>query len=105
MRVRVVDCGGTIHEIEGVPGWTVMEAIRDAGLPMKAECGGCAACATCHVHVAAPWLARLEPAGAGESQMLDELLLHRPESRLACQIVLQVALSGIEVSLTPDCSD
>ena len=26
-----------------------MEIIRDAGLPIEAACGGCAACATCHV--------------------------------------------------------
>ena len=33
------------------PGLTLMEIIRDAGLDIEAACGGCCACATCHIYV------------------------------------------------------
>ena len=32
-----------------------MEAIRDEGMQIKAECGGACACATCHVYVDEDW--------------------------------------------------
>ena len=34
-------------------GRTIMEAAKELGLPeIPADCGGCQACGTCHVHVA-----------------------------------------------------
>ena len=37
---------GKLHQ-----GLTIMEIIRDAGLDIEAACGGCCACATCHVYI------------------------------------------------------
>jgi len=42
MHIFVTDQEGIQHKIEGIDGWRVMEIIKDAGLPIKAECGGCA---------------------------------------------------------------
>ena len=50
ISVRLPD--GSTHRLEALEGWRVMEVIRDWGLPIKAECGGACACATCHVWVA-----------------------------------------------------
>jgi ferredoxin, 2Fe-2S len=103
MRVRVRELSGELREIQGTDGWTLMEALRDGGLPIKAECGGCASCATCHVTIAPDWLGALpEPADA-ERMVLDDLLTRRPESRLACQVELNPGLAGLEVFLTEDC--
>ena len=44
MKIFVTDQEGKTHELEGIEGWRVMEIIKDYGLPMKAECGGCLAC-------------------------------------------------------------
>ena len=34
-------------------GRTIMEAAKELGLPeIPADCGGCQACGTCHVHIA-----------------------------------------------------
>ena len=51
MKLYVTDHDGNEHQIEGVDGWQLMEAIRDEGMQIKAECGGACACATCHVYV------------------------------------------------------
>jgi len=49
--IKVVDRKGKSHTLEAPDGYRLMEVIRDNGLPIKAECGGACACATCHVYV------------------------------------------------------
>ena len=64
-----------------------MEIIRDWGLPMKAECGGAAACGTCHVKVDPAWKQYLVEPLDEELDMLDTLPDVDDDSRLACQIL------------------
>lgn len=98
----VIDRQGQRHEIEGLDGWRVMEIIRDQGLPMKAECGGACACGTCHVYVDAAWLDKLYPMREEEEDRLAEDAFEvQPNSRLACQILMSEALSGLIVTLAP----
>jgi len=59
MKILVTDRDGVEHSLDAIEGWRVMEIIRDHGLPIKAECGGACACATCHVYVDETWQARL----------------------------------------------
>ena len=42
---------GTCRYLEAPAGWRLMEVLRDYGVPIKAECGGAYACATCHIHI------------------------------------------------------
>ena len=49
--VHVIDREGKSHELKAEEGLTLMEIIRDAGLDIEAACGGCCACATCHIYV------------------------------------------------------
>ncbi len=100
--IHVTDREGQAHTLEGIEGWRVMEVIRDHGLPIKAECGGCCACATCHVYVDAAWLDKLTPPADEEIRMLDEAFNVRPDSRLSCQILLREALDGLCVTLAPE---
>ena len=60
-----------------------MEIIREAGLPIEAACGGCCACATCHVYVDADWLPKLPAPGPDEGMMLDEAFEVRRGERIA----------------------
>ena len=101
-KVHVTDREGAEHELEGVTGWSVMEIIRENGLPIEAACGGCCACATCHVYVDPEWLGRLNPPGPDESMMLDEAFEVRDNSRLSCQIKYGDALNGLKVTLAPE---
>ena len=42
-------------------GRTIMEAAKELGLPeIPADCGGCQACGTCHVHVDDVWCDKLK---------------------------------------------
>ncbi len=101
-KVFVTDRDGARHEVTGEIGWSVMEIIRDNNLPIEAACGGCCACATCHVYVDPAWLAKLPEADDDENMMLDEAFEVRENSRLSCQIKYTADLDGLEVTLAPE---
>ena len=101
MKIIARDRKGVEHTIEGNEGWTVMEALRDAGLPITAECGGACACATCHVYVDEAWREKVGGPSPMEEDMLDFGYDVRPNSRLSCQIKMTDELDGLVVS-TPD---
>jgi len=101
-KLVVTDREGKPHELDGTVGWSVMEIIRENNLPIEAACGGCCACATCHVYVEEEWLDRLEKPNQDENMMLDEAFEVRDNSRLSCQVKYTDALDGLKVTLAPE---
>jgi adenylate cyclase len=65
-------------------GSSILEAVRDAGLPHASVCGGRARCTTCRVRVA-EGLATLAPPAALEADALRRINA-APNVRLACQV-------------------
>ena len=102
MKIVATDRNGKEHVLAGRDGWSVMEILRDAGLPVAAECGGACACATCHVYIDGQWYAKLAPPSAAEVDMLDMALAVEPTSRLSCQIVCASDLDGIKLTIAPE---
>ncbi|GAA0552198.1 2Fe-2S ferredoxin [Rhizomicrobium palustre] len=102
MKIFAKDRDGKEIEIEGRDGWTIMEMLREAGLPITAECGGACACATCHVYIDPEWVEKLTPASDMEVDMLDMALAVEPNSRLSCQLTCSEELDGIKVTLAPE---
>ena len=102
MKIFVTDRRGVEHAIAAIDGWQIMELIRDEGLPIKAECGGSCACATCHVYVDQAWISKLEEKGEEEIDMLDLAFDIQDNSRLSCQLTMTQALDGLKVTLAPD---
>ncbi|NBB68860.1 MAG: 2Fe-2S iron-sulfur cluster binding domain-containing protein [Alphaproteobacteria bacterium] len=101
-KLIVTDREGQVHELEGRPGWSVMEIIRDNDLPIEAACGGCCACATCHVYVDPEWTEKLSEVGDEEELMLDEAYEVQETSRLSCQLKWSDELDGLKVTLAPE---
>ena len=99
MHIFVTDPDVVEHKLEAVEGWRVMEIIRDHGLPIKAECGGCCACATCHVYVDEAWLNKIPEIRDDEEEMLDEAFDLQDNSRLSCQLIMSEELNGLKVTL------
>jgi len=64
-------------------GRSILEAVRDAGLPHASVCGGRARCTTCRVRIS-DGLAALHPPAAMEAQALARIEAP-PNVRLACQ--------------------
>ncbi|HEX3673645.1 MAG TPA: 2Fe-2S iron-sulfur cluster-binding protein [Rhizomicrobium sp.] len=102
MKIVAIDRKGAEHRLEGRDGWSVMEILRDAGLPIAAECGGACACATCHVYVEDGWYRKLPERSDAEIDMLDMALAVEPNSRLSCQITCKDELDGIKVTIAPE---
>lgn len=103
LTLIVIDREGQKHELPALAGWRVMEIIRDHDLPIRAECGGSCACATCHVYVDPAWVPKLKPPEGDENYMLDSVSdFDADRSRLSCQILMRDDLDGMVVMLAPD---
>ena len=100
--LKVKDRDGLIHELDAQIGSTIMEIIRDAGLDIEAACGGCCACATCHVYVTNEKIQKLKLMDDDEESMLDQAFSVLDNSRLGCQIEYSDDLDGMELTLAPE---
>jgi ferredoxin, 2Fe-2S len=99
----VVDRKGTEKAVTGEAGLSVMEVIRDNGFDeLLALCGGSCSCATCHVHVAPEWSARVGAPHEDEADLLDSSDHRSDASRLSCQIPFTDELDGLKVTIAPE---
>jgi 2Fe-2S ferredoxin len=101
--LTVIDRSGQTSTVTGNIGASVMEVIRDNGFDdLQALCGGCCSCATCHIHVAEPFLSKLAPISDDESDLLDSSSHRDDSSRLSCQIVFTAELDGMTVTIAKE---
>jgi len=100
MEVTFVLQDGTSHTVEAEDGWKLMEVAVDNAIPgIDGDCGGEAACATCHVFVPPEWRAATGERTEPERGMLTSTFGVREDSRLSCQIRTSEALDGLVVEV------
>jgi 2Fe-2S ferredoxin len=99
MDMYCVDMEGQEHKLQATEEWSVMEIIREGGIPILAQCGGSCACATCHVYVDQAWKVKLPEPSDEEVGMLDGAFDVTEQSRLACQLIFNKNLDGLKVKL------
>ena len=85
-------------------GVTIMEAARDYGnIPeVPGDCGGCCACATCHIKIDETWIDRIGKLdeSTSEGALIEYEKGFDPKvSRLGCQIQLNKEHDGLVVHL------
>ena len=84
-------------------GVSLMEALRDGGHDeLLALCGGCCSCATCHVYVDTEFAGKLPAMSEDGNELLDSSSHRNETSRLACQIKVTDALSGLRTTIAPE---
>ena len=94
---------GIEHQLDGKPGISLMENIRDGGIDeLTAICNGCCSCATCHVYIDEAFLDRLPEMSRDETDLLDSSIHRRKSSRLSCQVILNESFSGMRVAVSPE---
>ena len=101
-KLIITDRSGKKSEIEYDSNFTLMEALRDNGYDIEASCGGCCACATCHVYIDEKWINKLKNIDDDEESMLDQAFDVKNNSRLSCQIELSEELDGLEIEIAPE---
>lgn len=102
-NIKVKDREGAYHDVKWQKGQSLMEALRDHGLPVLASCGGVAACATCHVHLDPEIIAKLGEKSEDERELLEGSEAFDPDrSRLSCQVFDLSLLDETEVELAPE---
>ncbi|SOC46680.1 ferredoxin, 2Fe-2S [Blastococcus aggregatus] len=90
----------TSRTVEAEPGWKLMEVAVDNAIPgIDGDCGGEAACATCHVYVAPEWRDATGERTDLEQAMLASTFGVRENSRLSCQIETSEELDGLSVEV------
>jgi CDP-4-dehydro-6-deoxyglucose reductase, E3 len=80
-------------------GETVLRALKGAGLPVMAVCGGKASCGTCLVELDSAWAERVPPRSRTERNLLSCLPEAGALSRLSCQIRVTHELDGLAIRL------
>jgi ferredoxin, 2Fe-2S len=99
-RITYVEYNGTAHSVEVATGVSLMEGALGNGVPgIDGDCGGNAACATCHVYIDPAWDGRTGTISEMEEAMLDLADTRQPNSRLACQIMASADLDGLVVAM------
>lgn len=99
--LQIVDREGREHQLQASTGHPLMPVLAAESLGIDGVCGGCCVCATCHVYVEDPHKLLAQPS-MDEELLLAELLERRPNSRLACQIVVSAGLSGLSIRIAPE---
>ena len=101
-KLIIKDRSGKKNEIEFDTDFTLMEILRDNNYDIEASCGGCCACATCHVYIDDKWTNKLKNMDDDEESMLDQAFDVKNNSRLSCQIDLSEELDGLEIEIAPE---
>ncbi|WP_144097898.1 2Fe-2S iron-sulfur cluster-binding protein [Croceicoccus sediminis] len=99
VRINFTTAEGEKVAADGSAGESLLTVAQVAGMPLEGTCEGQMACSTCHVVVAPDWFGNLKPATEDEEDMLDLAAGVQGTSRLACQILLDETLDGLEVAI------
>ncbi|HEX7776703.1 MAG TPA: 2Fe-2S iron-sulfur cluster-binding protein [Parvibaculum sp.] len=99
--INYVEPDGRTISVNVENGISAMEAaVRNSVPGIDGDCGGAAACATCHVYVDPAWIGKAGRAQEGmEKSMLEFAEDVRETSRLACQIAITDELDGLILRL------
>lgn len=98
-KMTFIEKNGKALEVEAPNGLSVMEISHKHGVDIEGACGGCLACATCHVIVRPDWYEKLQDKKEDEEDMLDLAFDLKKTSRLGCQILMNDELDGLVVAL------
>ena len=101
ITLLVTDRDGELHRLQADTGISIMENLQFQPYGVEAICGGNCSCATCHVYIDQPWLAKLDAVGAEEDELLEGVVDRRANSRLSCQLPCCDDMDGMSLTVAP----
>ncbi|MGH1421026.1 MAG: 2Fe-2S iron-sulfur cluster-binding protein [Hyphomonas sp.] len=100
--IKFITPSGDVIEVAASVGENLMElAVKHDVQGMVAACGGCLACATCHVYVDDQSLKQLESQSDAETEMLEYASHVESGLRLSCQISVRSSMEGAIIRMSP----
>ena len=100
--VTFVSHDGEKREAPLQAGQSLMQVATNNAIPgIDGDCGGEAACGTCHVVVDPQWSELVGLSGTEEEEMLSMNPERQPTSRLSCQMPVSEAWDGLTLH-TPE---
>lgn len=99
-KITYVAHNGASTTVDVADGVSLMEGALQNGIGgIDGDCGGNAACATCHVYVTDGWGEKTGSVTELEEAMLDLADGRKANSRLACQIFASPSLDGLVLEM------
>jgi len=98
-QVTFIEKDGNKLVVDAPIGLSMMEIARKNNIEMEGACGGCLACATCHVIVHPDWFEKLKEKTEEEDDMLDLAFDLKTTSRLCCQLIMSEEFDGMVMAL------
>lgn len=100
--VTFIGPDGSKEDVDVANGMSLMQAAVANGIDsIVGDCGGSAACATCHVYVESH-RDLMPPITVDEQEMLGQAVSEvLPQSRLSCQIEMHEEISSLVVRVAP----
>ncbi len=100
-KITFINADGVEHVVDVSEGLSLMDAAVQNMVPgIDADCGGQAACGTCHVFIDPACFDKVGPASSEhEQQMLSLTDNVQPSSRLSCQVRVTDDIDGLVVRI------
>jgi 2Fe-2S ferredoxin len=102
ISIKVTDLDGQQHDVKANEGESLMEALRHDEWGVAAICGGMCSCGTCHVYIDTDWYDKFQQPDSDELDLLDVFDTTKDNSRLSCQLFIQAAHEGLELSIAAE---
>lgn len=104
IQLTFIKPDGTPQTVTANENQSIMQAALEHNISgIEGICGGCIACATCHVYVPPEWQSRVTAQDNEQSMeeidMLELSAGRKESSRLGCQIKLTKELDGLTVTI------
>lgn len=98
VTLTVIDRAGATRQVKAFTGDVLMHVLRDNIDNDVGICGGEMSCGTCLVKLSQQWFEEMTAASDDEQEMLEALAA--PEhARLGCQLLLNEAVDGMQLTL------
>lgn len=102
-KVTFITADDESHVVDAAENMRLMQvAVNNSISGIDGDCGGNAACATCHVYVDPSWTQVTGHRTEEEQAMLECTQDVRENSRLSCQILVTGAMDGLVVRVAGD---
>ena len=99
VKITFIDKNKVKKDVDCNSGETLLEVIKNNNIDLIGACDGACACGTCHIYIDEETLKKIDPASENEENVLDVVFNVKPNSRLACQIVITEQMEGAIITI------